>query len=91
MPWYKFICKATHMGAGTHHEQVLYIFNKDIIAALEKYKYIGGVKRDSVPNITTLTQEEQSTLEKALVEEKNLNPRKARNIPIRYYKEKAPV
>ena len=64
--WFKVHCTLAHKGAGSNsssREGIVYIFAKDVIHALNKYKRIGGVHRDKVPSISKISENEAKNLE----------------------------
>jgi hypothetical protein len=92
MAWYRILDRETHRGAGTSVYQVTYIWGDDAINILDRYKKLGGVKRDHIPkDLRPLTEDESGILETVLIEERGLRASAAKRIPIRYYRENAPV
>jgi hypothetical protein len=94
MTWYKITALKTHVGARKRTKkqmQYIYIWDNDIINVLDRYKKLGGVGRNDVPEIEALTDEESSKLEKAILEELGMKLKNAKKRPIRYYQNAPPV
>jgi len=90
MDWYKITARETHC-SGNKGFQVIYMWDENVMCVLNRYKRLGGVPRNKIPEIRQLKPEESSLLEKAIVEERSLNLGRAKHLPIRYYSSAPPV
>lgn len=85
MGWYKVSSTATHRGAGTSDETVLYLWADDAGKVFQRYRTLGGVRRNRIPNIREISQKEASKLEQVLIEARRLTIERARKMVIRYH------
>ncbi len=83
MKWYKITAKETHVG-GKKGFQVIYIWAKDTLDAIDRYKMLGGVPRNKIPEIRPLNLKESSLLEKIIVEDRKWNVWLAKKKAVRY-------
>ncbi|MBS3149140.1 hypothetical protein J4455_00395 [Candidatus Woesearchaeota archaeon] len=84
MVWYKVICRETHYGSGHSQDQIIYVWDKSTIGALNKYKKFGWVPRNRLPSITPLDLEDGKLLE-GKIKETSLGIRRAKNTFFRAY------
>ncbi len=83
MNWHKITAKETHAG-GKKGTQVIYIWAKDVIDVVDKYKTMSGVQRSKIPEIRSLNSNEVSLLEKAIIEDRNWDVESAKKKTVRY-------
>lgn len=91
MFWYKAECKNCHLKPGMNLNQTIYIYDRDIMAAIRKFRRQGAVPHDKLPNIRLLSTEESSKLEDYALREFGLSAFDARRRCIRFQSERPPV
>ncbi len=65
--WYKIVGHEGHVGTGRSREVILYIYSRDIINTLDRYKEISKIKSSWLPYaIETLTEAQEKELEKKI-------------------------
>ncbi len=65
--WYKIIGHEGHVGTRKSKEVILYIYSKDMINTLDRYKEISKIKSSWLPYaIETLTETQERELEKKI-------------------------
>jgi hypothetical protein len=75
MQWYKVTVYRGHRGAGRTETEIGYCYREDIIQVIKGYKTLPGVKRScrrNFPDIFPLSEEESITLEKRLMNKKDM-------------------
>ncbi len=83
MNWYKVTARETHVG-GKKGMQVIYLWAQNVLDVVDRYKGLGGVPRDKLPEIRPLNINEVSLLEKAIIEDRKWNVELAKKKAVRY-------
>ena len=65
--WYKAACYIAHQGTGKKLDVPNYIYAEDIIAVLDRFKKIPGMKRNKAVTVTALSPEEVGELEAKII------------------------
>jgi len=83
MGWYKVTAYRAHVGAGRTSPVTAYIYEKDIVNVLKRYKKMQGIKRNllqtkTFPDISQLSPEDSRTLEGRITSEGRINLNKAK-------------
>lgn len=81
--WHKITGYHAHRGAGRNDEYTFFAFVEDALEGFQMYKRMRGVKRDAIPLVRALTDEETSRF-KADLRKRNILLRDA---PGTIYKE----
>ena len=67
--WYHVMAQLGHQGAGRSLEVYIYVWVKDPLEAMFKYKKMGGIKKSRIPNITPLSSDDSQELEHMILED----------------------
>lgn len=86
MNWYEIIAREHHKGAGiVHHEQIIYVHEKSIFDALQRYWMMGNVSHGKCPHLVRpLSADESKTLESYVLNEMQLSIETAKKEGIRF-------
>ena len=64
--WYHIVAQLGHQGAGKSLDVDIYVWVKDPLEAMIKYKKMGGIQKSKTPNVIPLSQEESHNLEQMI-------------------------
>ena len=68
--WHCIEATLAHQGAGKFYHIPIYVWVKDPIKAIDKYKYMRGLKKRNVPPVRPIViDEERKKLEQMIVED----------------------
>jgi len=70
--WYHMRAQLGHQGTGRSLDVDIYVWVRDPIEAIIKYKKMGGIKKNRTPNIAPLSSEESQKLEQMILEDRLL-------------------
>ena len=71
--WYKVEVHRAHFGSGKDQRTIAYMFVKDPMEALIRYKTMPGVKRDKIPNILPVSDRKSKEVEENIIQEKRIS------------------
>ena len=91
MQWYKISCKTCHVGAGKNYDQILYIYNQNLMSAVKVFRRQGAVPHNKFPEIRALNLEESSRLETYVRNNLRMPIDKARRTCLRCTRENPPM